>query len=104
MPFHNLMDEGIHDFCEMLVLLLGKEMFLLFLKGLFEILLTNGGIKSEIYDGTKPASTLHMNESLCCCLLCDRFNHLHSLYICLTVQILEVLSSFVSFEVFVSPV
>ena len=44
------------------------------------MLLTNGGIKSEIYDGTKPALTLYVNESLLCFLLCDRVNHPHSLY------------------------
>ena len=55
-------------------------MFLLCLKGKSEISLTNGGIKSEIYDVTKPALTLNMNESLCWRLLCDRVNHPHSLY------------------------
>ena len=31
------MDDGIRDFCEMLVFLKGSEMFLLFLKGASEI-------------------------------------------------------------------
>ena len=33
MPFYNLMDDGIQEFYEMIVLLKGSEMFLLFLKG-----------------------------------------------------------------------
>ena len=32
-PFYNLMGDGMQDFCEMLVLLKGSEVFLLFLKG-----------------------------------------------------------------------
>ena len=31
--FHGLMEEGIHDFCEILVLLKGTYIFLLFLRG-----------------------------------------------------------------------
>ena len=31
--FQSLMEEGIHDFCEILVLLKGTDIFLLFLKG-----------------------------------------------------------------------
>ena len=31
--FHSLMEEGIHDFCEILVLLKGSDIFLLFLRG-----------------------------------------------------------------------
>ena len=30
---HSLMEEGMHDFCEILVLLKGTNIFLLFLKG-----------------------------------------------------------------------
>ena len=33
MPFHNQMDDGIQDLSEILVLLKGSEMFILFLKG-----------------------------------------------------------------------
>ena len=33
-----------------------------------------------MYDGTKPTFPLYMNESLCCCLLCERVNHPQSLY------------------------
>ena len=31
--FQSLMEEGIHDFCEILVLLKGTDIFLLFLRG-----------------------------------------------------------------------
>ena len=31
--FHSVMEEGIHDFCEILVLLKGTDTFLLFLRG-----------------------------------------------------------------------
>ena len=31
--FHSLMEEGIHYFCEILVLLKGTDIFLLFLRG-----------------------------------------------------------------------
>ena len=31
--FHSLMKEGKHDFCEVLVLLKGTDIFLLFLRG-----------------------------------------------------------------------
>ena len=31
--FHSLMEEGIHDFCEILVILKGTDIFLLFLRG-----------------------------------------------------------------------
>ena len=31
--FHSLMEEGIRDFCEILVLLKGTDIFLLFLRG-----------------------------------------------------------------------
>ena len=31
--FHSLKEEGIHDFCEILVLLKGTDIFLLLLKG-----------------------------------------------------------------------
>ena len=50
------MEEEIHDlvqdFCKMLVLLKGTDIFLLFLRGLFEISLIKGGIESCIYEGT----------------------------------------------------
>ena len=35
MEFHSLMEEGIHAFCEILVLLKGNDIFLLFLRGQF---------------------------------------------------------------------
>ena len=53
--------------------------FLLFLRGQFEISLTKGGIKSCIYEGTMPLFTLYMKDSLCCCLLFDKVVHPHSL-------------------------
>ena len=31
--FHSLMEDGIHDFCEIQVLFKGNEIFLLFLRG-----------------------------------------------------------------------
>ena len=31
--FHSLVEEGIHDFCKVLVLLKGTDIFLLFLRG-----------------------------------------------------------------------
>ena len=31
--FHSLMEEGIHDFCEIQVLLKGTDIFVLFLRG-----------------------------------------------------------------------
>ena len=31
--FHSLMEEGIHDFCDVLVPLKGTDIFLLFLRG-----------------------------------------------------------------------
>ena len=31
--FQSLMEEGIHDFCEILVLLKGTDIFILFLRG-----------------------------------------------------------------------
>ena len=37
-------------------------------------------IKSCIYDGTMPVFILCMKESLCCCLICYRVVHPHSLY------------------------
>ena len=40
------MDVGIQNVCEILVLLRGTDIFLLFLKGKFEISLTKGGIIS----------------------------------------------------------
>ena len=43
--FLSLMEEGIHDFCEILVLLKDTDIFLLFLRGYFEISLTKGGSK-----------------------------------------------------------
>ena len=35
---------------------------------------------SCIYEGTMPVLKLYMKESLCCCLLCYRVVHPHSLY------------------------
>ena len=32
-----------------------------------------------MYGGTIPVFTLYIKESLCCCLLCDRVAHPHSL-------------------------
>ena len=55
-------------------------MFLLFLNGLSETSLSKEGIKSCIYESNMPIFTLYMNESLCCCLLCDRFAHPYFLY------------------------
>ena len=40
------MEDGIHDFGEIQVLFKGTEIFLLFLKGVTEISLTRGRIKS----------------------------------------------------------
>ena len=54
------MEEGILDFCEIQVLLKGTDIFLLFLRGSFEISLTKGGIKSCIYEGTMPLFTSYM--------------------------------------------
>ena len=78
--FHSLMDDGIHDFCEIQVLFKGNKIFLLFLRGQSEISLLRGGIQPRIYDGTMPALTLFMKDNLRCCLLCDRVVYLHSLY------------------------
>ena len=55
----------MHDFCEKQVLLKGTEIFLKFLRGLSEVSLTKGEIKSCIYEGTMPVLTLNMKESLC---------------------------------------
>ena len=33
-----------------------------------------------MYEGTIPVFTLYIKESICCCLLCDRVAHPHSLY------------------------
>ena len=74
------MDDGIHDFCEIHVLCKGNMIFLLFLRGQSEMSLLRGGIKPRINEGTMPALTLYMKDSLRCCLLCDRVVHLHSLY------------------------
>ena len=60
------MEEGKHDFCKILVLLKGTDIFILFLRWQFEIPLAKGVIKSCIYEGTIPLFTLYMTESLCC--------------------------------------
>ena len=78
--FHSLMDDGIQDFCKILVRFRGTDILLLFLNGLSGIALTKGGIKSCMLEGTMPVLTLCMNDSLCWCLLCDRVAHPHSLY------------------------
>ena len=46
--FQSQMEDGIHTFCEILVLLKGTDIFLLFLRGYFETSLTKGGIKYYI--------------------------------------------------------
>ena len=70
------MEDGIHDFGKIQVLFKGTEIFLLFLKGVSEISLTRGRIKSCTYE----VLTLYTKERLCCCLLCNKFVHPHSLY------------------------
>ena len=61
--FHSLMDDEIQDFCEILVRFRGTDILLLFLKGLSDISLTKGGIKSSIKEGTMPVLTLYINDS-----------------------------------------
>ena len=62
--FHSLIEDGIHDFCEIQVLFKGTEIFLLFLRGYSEVLITRGGIKPRIYKGTMPALTLYREFTL----------------------------------------
>ena len=76
--FHSLIEEGIHYFCKILVLLKLTDIFLLFLRGCFEISLAKVGSKS-CKKGTIPLFTLYMKESLCCCLLFDEVVYPHSL-------------------------
>ena len=58
--FHILMADGIHDLSDILGRVNGVEKLLLFLRGYPEILLTNGGNKSVIYDGTSSLFTLYI--------------------------------------------
>ena len=58
------MDDGIQNFCEILVRFRGTYIFVLFLKGQSDISLTKRGVKSCILEGTMPVLTLYI-DSLC---------------------------------------
>ena len=62
---NSLIDDGIQDLCEILLGFRVTDKFLLFLKGLSDIPLTKGGIKSCMLEGPMPILTLCMNDSLC---------------------------------------
>ena len=59
--FHSLIADGMQDLLNVVVVVGILEILLLFLNSYLDTFETVGGIRSEMYEGTKPFTALYIN-------------------------------------------